>query len=357
MNVLITGGCKNGKTAFALRLAEAIESGGKKFYVATMIPADGEDRERIRRHKKEREGRGFKTLEAGRDIARCLEKAPAGSTFLLDSVTALLANEMFPSPFTGFVDYDAGARCAEGLLALAEKAGNAILVSDCIFQDAAFYDATTESYRQSLAHIERALAKASDLVIELCAGNVLLYKGTFSFRFEDRSGLCGIPPDLKEGRKAEDNTNPAAEAEPVPLPKRKTCGKDGQKMVFIIGGAYQGKLAFAKETFGIETAKAYTCTENGDIDFSASCIYGIERFVLFCVRNGLDATGQFARRKAEWKDSVLICQDIFCGVVPMDAELRAWREMAGRLCAYLSREAGAVYRVFCGLGIPLKGNL
>ena len=58
--------------------------------------------------------------------------------------------------------------------------------------------------------------------------------------------------------------------------------------------------------------------------------------------------------RASWQDSVLICQDIFCGVVPMGADMRAWRETTGRLCAYLAAEADTVTRVFCGIEEKLK---
>jgi adenosyl cobinamide kinase/adenosyl cobinamide phosphate guanylyltransferase len=50
----------------------------------------------------------------------------------------------------------------------------------------------------------------------------------------------------------------------------------------------------------------------------------------------------------------LILQDIFCGVVPMGAENRAWRQRTGRLAQYLSKEATQVSRIFCGLEQRLK---
>ena len=41
-------------------------------------------------------------------------------------------------------------------------------------------------------------------------------------------------------------------------------------MILIIGGAYQGKLDFAKEAFGITDSDVYIC-DTGEIDFS-SCM-------------------------------------------------------------------------------------
>ena len=120
-------------------------------------------------------------------------------------------------------------------------------------------------------------------------------------------------------------------------------------MILIIGGAYQGKLDFAKETFGITDADVHTCTA-GNIDFSKRCIYKIEEFSA----HHNDPIGYFQAHREEWKNSVLILEDIFCGVVPIGAENRAWRQKTGRLAQYLSREAEQVSRIFCGLEQRLK---
>lgn len=125
-------------------------------------------------------------------------------------------------------------------------------------------------------------------------------------------------------------------------------------MILIIGGAYQGKRTLAKQKYGLSDDDIFTCTEAPGIGFGARCIDKIEEFTLWCAKNGKDATESFRAHRTEWEDSVLICQDIFCGVVPVDADMRAWRETTGRLCAYLSEEAESVSRVFCGLEQQLK---
>ena len=120
-------------------------------------------------------------------------------------------------------------------------------------------------------------------------------------------------------------------------------------MILIIGGAYQGKLDFTKETFGITDMDVCIC-DSGEIDFSKRCIYKIEEFTAHCD----DPIGYFESHQEEWQDSILILQDIFCGVVPMGAENRAWRQRTGRLAQYLSKEADRVSRIFCGLEQRLK---
>ena len=120
-------------------------------------------------------------------------------------------------------------------------------------------------------------------------------------------------------------------------------------MILIIGGAYQGKLEFAKNTFHLTQADIHTCTGE-EIDFSKRCIDHIEEFTY--VRE--NAADYFRAHRDQWENSILICQDIFSGVVPMGADNRAWRQNTGRLCQYLAGEARQVSRIFCGLEQRLK---
>lgn len=124
-------------------------------------------------------------------------------------------------------------------------------------------------------------------------------------------------------------------------------------MVLIIGGAYQGKLDYAKTAFHIPEEEIYYCT-GVSIDFSRCCINKIEEFTFACIQEGIDPVTYFAIHREKWQDSILICQDIFCGVVPMDAKMRQWRQSTGRLCQYLASNAEQVSRIFCGLELRLK---
>ena len=174
MNIFICGGCKNGKSSLAQDLAVRLSGEEKHYYVATMIAADEEDRVRIDKHIKDREGLGFETLEIGRDIAACLGEDASRATFLIDSVTALLANEMF---YGGEEDSEASERTRKGLLAVANGTKHAVFVSDYLFSGAKHFDEITEQYRCSLASIHCALAEVCDTVVELCAGQIIIHKG------------------------------------------------------------------------------------------------------------------------------------------------------------------------------------
>lgn len=172
MHTFISGGCKNGKSYYAQRVAQA--AGKPLYYVATMISTGAEDDARIARHIQDRDGWGFETIECGRNILECLETADASGSFLLDSVTALLANEMFSA---AGIDMDAPRRVALALEEFVHRTKCAVLVSDYIYSDAAIYDEWTEAYRGGLAMIDRRLAACCENVIEVSAGNIICHKG------------------------------------------------------------------------------------------------------------------------------------------------------------------------------------
>ena len=177
MNIFISGGCKNGKSYIAQTLARDAAKGGKPlYYIATMIPHDQEDRDRIARHIRERDGWGFTTIEQPTDICGCLEdgRADAAGVFLLDSVTALLSNEMFRED--GTMDYTAPDRVRADLCEFARRTGNVVFVSDYIYSDAHRYDKMVEAYRKGLAQADRALAEVCESVLEVSYGTVTDFK-------------------------------------------------------------------------------------------------------------------------------------------------------------------------------------
>ncbi|MBR0138801.1 MAG: bifunctional adenosylcobinamide kinase/adenosylcobinamide-phosphate guanylyltransferase [Firmicutes bacterium] len=174
MTAFISGGSKSGKSALAEELAVKLAAGGPLYYVATMVPRDGEDLERIAKHREARSGKGFETLECPEGISSCAEGREDG-TFLIDSMTALLANMMFKAD--GSVDEECFKRARGEALGLAERVKNAVFVSDFIYSDAEDYGGLTEGYRKDLALTDRALAEAADLVIEACCGLYTVHKG------------------------------------------------------------------------------------------------------------------------------------------------------------------------------------
>lgn len=118
-------------------------------------------------------------------------------------------------------------------------------------------------------------------------------------------------------------------------------------MILLIGGAGQGKLAYALEKtgYGADDVARDPETAKGKPIFD-----GLETWVRERPDTSLDDL------LAVNPDVVVICDEIGCGVVPVDPAERAWREAVGRLCCDLARRAQRVERIFCGLGMVLKGE-
>ena len=127
-------------------------------------------------------------------------------------------------------------------------------------------------------------------------------------------------------------------------------------MVLIFGGAYQGKLGYALENFGLSEKDVYYCEERAGIDLSFKVINNLEKFVMACVKEGIEAKELLDEYGDTMADKIIIVTDISQGIVPMNPDERSWREMTGRTMLYLSRRADRVIRVFCGLGQEIKSQ-
>lgn len=175
MKIFISGGCKNGKSSYAERLAKLQKKDGLPlYYIATMKPVDQEDYERIKRHVKERDGLGFETMEQAENINEVLIRGNQEGSFLLDSTTALLANEMFVD---GAVKIDVLKKVGKELEEMIQALENIVIVSDYIFSDADRFFDETKQYQKGLAYLDRVCAKNCDIVMEICFGNPIIHKG------------------------------------------------------------------------------------------------------------------------------------------------------------------------------------
>ena len=118
-------------------------------------------------------------MECFRNILDCLNTADPEGAFLVDSVTSLIQNALFPAEKNYEMDLAAADRCADELVAFARTVRHAVFVSDYIYSDAEVYSESTEMYRRCLASIDRRLAAVCDTVAEVASGNPIVYKGAF----------------------------------------------------------------------------------------------------------------------------------------------------------------------------------
>lgn len=90
---MVTGGSRSGKSSFSEKLC--LNQSGKTVYIATSIPFDDEMRDRVNKHRKERD-ESWETIEIYKDIYKEIKHmSNKYNTAILDCVTLLVNNLMF----------------------------------------------------------------------------------------------------------------------------------------------------------------------------------------------------------------------------------------------------------------------
>lgn len=308
MVVFVFGGSKSGKSDFAQNLSVEISDKKNLYYVATMIPCDGEDELRIKKHIESRSGLGFKTIECPYNLKEIFDGKEniLGGTFLVESLTSLLSNIMFKN---GETDFNSWEKLKVMLDEFVARAKNCVFVCDSIFSDAESYGMETEAFRHLLANASSFICGLSDIVVEVKNGYANFMKGG---------------DKILQGSERE------------------------KKYFFVTGGAHNGKLEYAKKRFCLGSDDVCICKKDAEPDFSKRCIAYLENYIWFCMKNKIQP-------RMDWKkNTVFVATDIFCGVVPMEKDLREWREKTGEYFQMIAKESYCE-RVCFGLAQEMRG--
>ena len=331
MMELVTGGSGSGKSAYAEETLCRLDSSpgrgqgketgtqqdGQRYYIATMPSWDKETEKKIAKHRAMRAGKGFCTLEWYTDFEERLERADCpgmeGADILVECLSNLTANEMYMEGGAGENAADAVIR---GMLCLRDRCRNLVVVTNDVFSESAEDSPEMRIYKETLGRINCALAEAADRVTEV---------------------VCGIPCTVKPetGRGTEEEKE----------------GDGGMRI--ITGGAFQGKRAFAEKLYpGVEWTDGGRCA----LDEIRTCraVYGFHEFVKRWIKQGKSWEELASLMLEENRDLILICDEIGCGLVPVDAFEREYRESTGRVMNALAEQAERVDRVVCGIGRRIK---
>ncbi|MCH2205457.1 MAG: bifunctional adenosylcobinamide kinase/adenosylcobinamide-phosphate guanylyltransferase [Lentisphaerales bacterium] len=126
---LITGGCRSGKSSYSEKLA--LNLPGPHVYLATSPCLDDDMMNRIARHKRDRAGQGWQTVEEEINIAEQISKND-GATILIDCLTLWINNLMWQAEQAGKeISEDDMIVKAEDLVAACQKiSGNVVMVTN-----------------------------------------------------------------------------------------------------------------------------------------------------------------------------------------------------------------------------------
>lgn len=323
MMELVTGGSGSGKSAYAESvicgkhrlLCETTEN-APLYYIADMVPYGRETEKKIEAHRKMRAGKGFATLEWYVDLPGKISAPDSpelkGSCVLLECVSNLTANEMYEPAGAQNTGGDTPESVIKGVRMLKERCAHLVVVTNDVFRESVTDSEEMTAYKGNLGMINRALAEMADQVTEV---------------------VSGVPVCIKSGSDMADGT--------------------GKQMKFITGGAYQGKLEYAKKLY---PSAEWTDGAGCSLQEILSC-GAVDHFHLF-VRRWLQEgkTPQELIRAIldKNRDLIIVCDEIGCGLVPTDAFEREYRESVGRICTQLVEYADEVYRVTCGIGGRLR---
>lgn len=163
--VLISGSNNSGKSIYAEQLIA--KTVGERYYIATMRSCTEDNHRRIEKHRVQRQGLGFDTLEYPYQIGDV--SVSSDGVVLLEDVSNLLANAMFEkggSSDSVFRD----------ICALADRCRILVAVTIAGLKDDG-YDEETAAYINGLNEINRKLFEKASIAISMQDGTPVYQKG------------------------------------------------------------------------------------------------------------------------------------------------------------------------------------
>jgi adenosylcobinamide kinase / adenosylcobinamide-phosphate guanylyltransferase len=180
MMIFISGGVRSGKSTLGERLV-SLHTGGRKVYFATSEVYDDEMTRRVEKHRLDRAGKGFITIEMSRDIALAASQLEADDAVLLDCLGTLAANEMFAEAFAQS-STDSVSVLAEkiyhDIMHIHSKVSLLVVISNEVFSDGIAYEKMTMEYIELLGKLHCSLAAVADTAIECTSSVITVHKGT-----------------------------------------------------------------------------------------------------------------------------------------------------------------------------------
>jgi adenosylcobinamide kinase/adenosylcobinamide-phosphate guanylyltransferase len=152
---------------------------GRLVYLATMddiVNPDGTRpaAARIARHRAQRAGRGFATVECPRGLGDL--EFSGDETVLLEDVGNALANELF-APDAPFAPRRAEAQVADGIAHVAQMCRNLVVVTNEVGADVLPAAIETRAYVRALGRLSCRMAARADVVCEVVAGRANVLTG------------------------------------------------------------------------------------------------------------------------------------------------------------------------------------
>ena len=131
-----------------------------RYYIATMVSQSEENEQRIEKHRRQRDGLDFQTIEEPCFVSRA--EVPANSMVLLEDASNLLANMVF-------AEHGTAEDALHEIMALKGKCRQ-LLVVTISGLSAEQYDGETADYIRTMEWLNERLYDEADIAVELQNG-------------------------------------------------------------------------------------------------------------------------------------------------------------------------------------------
>jgi len=170
--ILVIGGCRSGKSGFALDAAEKIAK-KDRFFIATSLQLDSEMRDRILRHQEER-GPDWTTIDAPIQLpAAIITYCETGRVLLVDCITMWLSNLLLDQEIAPNI----GEYIEDIKASLKRAACPVILVTNEVGTGIVPENRLAREYRDLVGSVNQQLAELADQVVMVVAGIPVCIKG------------------------------------------------------------------------------------------------------------------------------------------------------------------------------------
>jgi adenosylcobinamide kinase/adenosylcobinamide-phosphate guanylyltransferase len=175
--ILVTGGCRSGKSVYAQRMAESFP--GRRAYVATCQVEDEEMRQRVDKHRQAREATQWETIEEPVHLAKALSRVRCYDVVLVDCLTLWVSNLMYQAAQQGaeVEEEQLAERCAEVLAACRSHPGTVVLVTNEVGLGVVPENRVARRFRDLVGRSNQVIAAAADRVTLMSCGIPICLKG------------------------------------------------------------------------------------------------------------------------------------------------------------------------------------
>jgi adenosylcobinamide kinase/adenosylcobinamide-phosphate guanylyltransferase len=170
--VLVIGGCRSGKSTYALQTAEKVP-GKQKIFIATCVPQDDEMKQRVAKHQKDR-SQNWVTVEEPLHLPEAiLGNSPKADIMLVDCLTLWVSNLLMETddekklegPIAQLIDAIEKAACP--IVLVSNEVGTGIVPENRL----------ARQFRDIAGWLNQAVARCASKVVWMVAGIPVTVKG------------------------------------------------------------------------------------------------------------------------------------------------------------------------------------